>query len=276
MVVTYQQIKPAVACRYDAVSLGEVMLRLDPYDVPTARAREMRVFQGGGETNVACGLAYTFGLRAAVLTALVDDHVGTNIRNQLREAGVDTSRIIWFNTKSDGSRFSTDGKGTLMNGINFTFAGKGVIPSDTLYYRAHTPIRGLRPGDFDWAALFGREGVRVFNTGGIYTLISPSSSELALEAAELDRLVVIIDDLDRCLPKTAIATLEAIRLFLMVERTAFFIGADEVMIEYAVKEHFPDLPPSTGPLSYARNYLEKLIQVPVSYTPLTLPTIYSV
>jgi len=184
MVVTYQQIKPAVACRYDAVSLGEVMLRLDPYDVPTARAREMRVFQGGGETNVACGLAYTFGLRAAVLTALVDDHVGTNIRNQLREAGVDTSRIIWFNTRNDGSRFSTDGKGTLMNGINFTFAGKGVIPSDTLYYRAHTPIRELRPGDFDWAELFGREGVRVFNTGGIYTLISPTSSELALEAVE--------------------------------------------------------------------------------------------
>lgn len=83
-----------------------------------------------------------------------------------------------------------------------------------------------------------------------------------LEAAELDRLVVIIDDLDRCLPKTAIATLEAIRLFLMVERTAFVIGADEVMIEYAVREHFPDLPPSSGPLSYARNYLEKLIQVP--------------
>ena len=86
-------------------------------------------------------------------------------------------------------------------------------------------------------------------------------SEL-LEAADLDRLVVIIDDLDRCLPKTAIATLEAIRLFLMVERTAFVIGADELMIEYAVKEHFPDLPPSSGPLSYARNYLEKLIQVP--------------
>lgn len=83
-----------------------------------------------------------------------------------------------------------------------------------------------------------------------------------LEAADLDRLVVIIDDLDRCLPKTAIATLEAIRLFLMVERTAFVIGADEVMIEYAVREHFPDLPPSTGPLSYTRNYLEKLIQVP--------------
>jgi predicted KAP-like P-loop ATPase len=83
-----------------------------------------------------------------------------------------------------------------------------------------------------------------------------------LEAADIDQLVVIVDDLDRCLPETAIATLEAIRLFLFVPRTAFVIGADETMIEYAVREHFPDLPPSSGPVSYARNYLEKLIQVP--------------
>jgi predicted KAP-like P-loop ATPase len=83
-----------------------------------------------------------------------------------------------------------------------------------------------------------------------------------LEAADIDQLIVIVDDLDRCLPQTAIATLEAIRLFLFVERTAFVIGADELMIEYAVKEHFPDLPPTSGLVSYARNYLEKLIQVP--------------
>ncbi len=83
-----------------------------------------------------------------------------------------------------------------------------------------------------------------------------------LDAADIDQLVIIVDDLDRCLPNTAISTLEAIRLFLFVERTAFVIGADELMIEYAVREHFPDLPPSSGPVSYARNYLEKLIQVP--------------
>ncbi|HHJ4624060.1 MULTISPECIES: Qat anti-phage system ATPase QatA [Klebsiella/Raoultella group] len=83
-----------------------------------------------------------------------------------------------------------------------------------------------------------------------------------LDAAEIEKLVVIVDDLDRCLPKTAIETLEAIRLFLFVEKTAFVIGADEAMIEYAVKDHFPDLPQSIGPVSYARNYLEKLIQVP--------------
>jgi len=180
-VVSFREIKPADSCRYDGVALGEVMMRFDPYDVPTPLARNLRVFQGGGETNVACGLAYTFGLRAAVLTALVDDHIGKNIRNQLRTAGVDTSKIIWFNTKNDGSRFSTDGKGTLMNGVNFTYIGKGVIPSDTLYYRAHSAVRELREGDVDWDGLFGKEGVRLFSTGGIFTLISPTSADLALE-----------------------------------------------------------------------------------------------
>ena len=183
-IITYKQIKSADQCKYDGVSLGEVMMRLDPFDVPTARARQMRIFQGGGETNVACGLGYTFGLRTAVVTALVDDDIGKNIRNQLRESNVDTSKIIWFNTQNDDSRFSTDSKGTLMNGINFTFIGKGVIPSDTLYYRAHTPIRELREGDVDWDALFGKEGVRVFNTGGIYTLISPTSAGLAIQAVQ--------------------------------------------------------------------------------------------
>ncbi len=83
-----------------------------------------------------------------------------------------------------------------------------------------------------------------------------------LNVAKIDQLVVLIDDLDRCLPTTAIETLEAIRLFLFVPKTAFVIGADEAMIEYAVRQHFPDLPIASGPLPYARNYLEKLIQIP--------------
>ncbi len=183
-VVTYRQIKPADACRYDGVALGEVMLRFDPFDVPMPLARQARIYQGGGETNVAYGLAYAFGLRTAVLTALVDDHIGANIRNQLRAAGVDTGHIIWFNTKNDGSRFSTDQKGTLMNGVMITYIGKGILPSDTLYYRAHAAVRELREGDIDWDALFGAHGVRVFNTGGIYTLISPTSAGLAIEGVK--------------------------------------------------------------------------------------------
>ena len=182
--VPYHSLKPAAACRYDLIALGEVMLRFDPRDVPTARMRDnIRVSQGGGETNVACGAAYTFGLRAAVLTALVDDPVGENIRNQLREAGVDVSNVRWWNTAADGGAYSTDQKGTLHNGISFTTAGRGVLPSETVYYRANTPAARMKPGDFDFERLFGREGARVFSTGGILTLIGNDTADLAIEAA---------------------------------------------------------------------------------------------
>ncbi|MEN8156266.1 MAG: sugar kinase [Bacteroidota bacterium] len=183
-IIKYNEIKSADKCKYDGMSLGEVMLRIDPYDVPTARARQLRVSQGGGETNVACGISYTFGLRSTVLTALVDDNIGLNIRNQLREVGVDTSNIIWFNTDNDGSPHSTDQKGGLTNGINFTYNGKGVIPSDTVYYRAHSAIRELRVDDYDWERLFGEEGVRTFNTGGIFTLLSERSAGVAMAAVQ--------------------------------------------------------------------------------------------
>lgn len=113
---------------------------------------------------------------------------------------------------------------------------------------------------------------------GVEALLKPESSEhksvpdeiaafrkafdKLLEDAGIQQLVVLIDDLDRCLPDTAIETLEAVRLFVFTSRTAFVVAADEAMIEYAVRKHFPDLPDSTGPRDYARNYLEKLIQVP--------------
>ncbi len=149
----------------DAVALGEVMMRIDPGDVPTRRARFARIWHGGGETNVAEGLSACFGLKTGIVTGLVDDGIGRNIENQLREAGVDTSHIIWFDTGGKG-KFSTDGKGTLHNGINFTWSGKGVLPSVTEYYRAHTPVRELKPGDVDWDTIFSG-GVRWFHTGGI-------------------------------------------------------------------------------------------------------------
>ncbi len=182
-VVKYTDIKKAG--RYDGMSLGEVMLRIDPRDIPTARARDnIRLSQGGGETNVACGLSYTFGMKTAVLTALLDDPVGENIRNQLREAGVDTSNVIWWDQKNDGSKYSADGKGALHNGINFTYVGAGILPSDTTYYRANSVATRLQPGDFDFDALFGDDGVRVFNTGGILTLIGENTADLAIEAAQ--------------------------------------------------------------------------------------------
>lgn len=177
------KLKSVEETRYDAMSLGEVMMRIDPGDIPTARARTARIWQGGGETNVTVGLSYTFGLRAAIVTALVDDGIGRNIENQLRETGIDTDHIVWFNNSGKGAH-STDAKGTLHNGINFTWKGKGVLPSVTEYYRAHTPITVLGPGEVDWDRLFGELGTRWFNTGGIYTLLSPMTAELALEAMQ--------------------------------------------------------------------------------------------
>jgi len=92
--------------------------------------------------------------------------------------------------------------------------------------------------------------------------------EELLKTAKIDRLVVLVDDLDRCIPETAIAILEAIRLFLYVPGTIFILAADENMIAYAVRKHFPDLPASVGPADYTRNYLEKLIQLPFRVPPL--------
>ena len=166
--------------RYDAASLGEVMMRIDPGDVPTPRARAARIWHGGGETNMSEGLAAAFGLRTAVVTALVDDGIGRNIEIQLREAGVDTTNIIWFSNSGKGA-FATDAKGTLHNGINFTWKGRGVLPSVTEYYRAHTPASQLKPGDIDWEAFFSK-GVRWFNTGGIFACIGPKTAAVALEA----------------------------------------------------------------------------------------------
>jgi len=176
------ELKAASECKYDALALGEVMMRIDPGDVPTARTRTGRIWHGGGETNVAEGLSYCFGLRAAVVTALVDDGIGRNIEAQLREAGVDTSLVVWFDTKGEG-RFATDAKGTLCNGINFTWSGKGVLPSVTEYYRAHTAIRELKAGDLDWDGIFA-SGVRWFHSGGIYNVISPTSGDVTLEAMQ--------------------------------------------------------------------------------------------
>ena len=177
------EIRDASECRFDAIALGEVMMRIDPGDLPMARARTARIWHGGGETNVAEGLSCAFGMRAGVVTALVDDGIGRNIENQLREAGVATDQIIWFDTAGKGS-WSTDGKGTLHNGLNFTWSGKGVLPSVTEYYRAHTPVREVGPGDVDWEYLFGELGVRWFSTGGIYTLLSPKTAGLAKQAME--------------------------------------------------------------------------------------------
>jgi 2-dehydro-3-deoxygluconokinase len=112
---------------------------------------------------------------------MVDDGFGRNIECQFKEAGVDTSHVIWFTPGGKSGKYVTDKKGTLMNGINATFRGKGVVPSKTEYYRAHSPVREVGAEDYDFDALFGKEGARWAHTGGIYSLLSPKTAETAIE-----------------------------------------------------------------------------------------------
>jgi predicted KAP-like P-loop ATPase len=145
---------------------------------------------------------------------------------------------------------SPDQIGTVLEKINATIGGLKDLTPDQIKEHLTEASTFLKPAEAAEA--------------NVPEIIHHFRKEFAdlLEEAKIDQLVVLIDDLDRCLPATAIATLEAIRLFLFVPKTAFVIGADEGMIEYAVRQHFPDLPLASGPVSYTRNYLEKLIQVP--------------
>ena len=181
------QIKPSSECRYDEVSLGEVMLRLDPGDVRIHTARNFRVWEGGGEYNVARGLRRCFGLRTAVVTALVDNAVGRLVEDFMLQGGVDISWVKWV---------ASDGVGrTARNGLNFTEAGFGARGAVGVSDRGHTAISQMRADDVDWASLFGG-GVRWLHTGGIFAALSETSAETcvaAIQAAKKAGVVVSYD-----------------------------------------------------------------------------------
>ncbi|MCL4180281.1 MAG: sugar kinase [Verrucomicrobia bacterium] len=172
-------IKPAGACRYDMVALGEIMLRLDPGEGRVRTAREFRVWEGGGEYNVARGLRRCFGLRTAVCTAFADNDVGRLLEDFILQGGVDTSWIKWV---------PYDGVGrAVRNGLNFTERGFGVRGAVGIPDRGHTAAAQLKPGDFDWEELFGRQGVRWLHTGGIFAALSDTTPPLVIEAVRAAR-----------------------------------------------------------------------------------------
>ncbi|MDR2566384.1 MAG: sugar kinase [Bifidobacteriaceae bacterium] len=162
--------------RYDIVALGEVMLRLDPGEGRVHTATSFTVAEGGGEYNVARGLASVFGLRAAVVTALVDNPVGRLIEARIRAGGVDADFVKWV---------AFDGIGReSRNGLNFTERGFGVRGAVGVSDRGHTAISQMTPDAVDWDTLFGRLGTRWFHTGGIYCGLSEQSSRTALAAVK--------------------------------------------------------------------------------------------
>jgi 2-dehydro-3-deoxygluconokinase len=169
-------IKSKDNCRWDVVSLGEVMLRLDPGAGRVHTTRSFEVWEGGGEYNVARGLRRCFGLDAAVVTALADNPVGRLVQDLINQGGVDQSHVKWI--KYDGVGRS------VRNGLNFTERGFGVRAALGCSDRGHTAVSQLKPGDIDWEKIFGKEGARWFHTGGIFCALSETTPEVAREAME--------------------------------------------------------------------------------------------
>ena len=167
-------IRPASECRYDVVSLGEVMLRLDPGEGRIRTARSFRACEGGGEYNVARGLRRAFGLRGAIVTALADNEIGRLVEDLILTGGLDTQFIRWV---------PYDGIGrTVRNGLNFTERGFGVRGAVGVSDRGHTAASQLKPADVDWEHLFGDLGVRWLHTGGIFAALSESTAQTVIEA----------------------------------------------------------------------------------------------
>ena len=169
-------IKLKDSCAFDEVSLGEIMLRLDPGEGRIRTAREFRVWEGGGEYNVARGLRKCFGLKTAVVTAFVDNEVGHLIEDFIMQGGVCTDFIQW---RAD------DGIGrSVRNGLNFTERGYGIRGAVGVPDRGNTAASQLKPGDVDWEHLFGKLGVRWFHTGGIFAALSETTAALTIEAVK--------------------------------------------------------------------------------------------
>jgi 2-dehydro-3-deoxygluconokinase len=171
------KIKSKDKCKWDIVSLGEVMLRLDPCDKRIHTTRTFEVWEGGGEYNVARGLKRCFGLEAAIVTALADNPVGRLVQDLIYQGGVDQTHCKWV---------KYDGVGrTVRNGLNFTERGFGVRAALGCSDRGHTAVAQLKRGDIDWEKIFGEEGARWFHTGGIFCALSESTPEVAKEAMEV-------------------------------------------------------------------------------------------
>ena len=169
-------IKENSKCKYDIVSLGEVMIRFDPRDKRIHTARSFDVWEGGGEYNVARGLKRCFKKEAAVVTAIVDNPLGHLLEDLIFQGGVSTEYVKWVPFDGIGRKVRV--------GLNFTERGLGVRAALGCSDRAHSAASQLKKGDIDWQQIFGKHGVRWFHTGGIYAALSETTPEVIIEACK--------------------------------------------------------------------------------------------
>ena len=163
-------------CKYDQISLSEVMLRLDPGEGRIRTARQFTAWEGGGEYNTSRGLRKCFNCQTAVCTAFVDNEVGHLIEDFIMQGGVATDFVLW--REDDGSGRSR------RNGLNFTERGFGIRGAVGVSDRGHSAASQLKPGDFDWDHIFGKTGTRWLHTGGIFAALSETTAALAIEAVQ--------------------------------------------------------------------------------------------
>ena len=168
------QIKHASECTYDILSLGEVMLRLDPGDGRIRTTRQFQAWEGGGEYNVARGLRRCFKQRAALVSSFVDNEVGRLLEDLMLQGGVNLDHVKWVEHDGLGRKSR--------NGLNFTERGFGVRAALGCSDRGHTAASQLKAGDIDWEHIFGTLGVRWFHTGGIFGALSDTTPDVIKEA----------------------------------------------------------------------------------------------
>ena len=150
------------------------MLRFDPGDERIHTARSFRVWEGGGEYNVARNLAKCFRLDTAVVTALADNQIGRLVEDLISQGRVDISEIVWRET--DGI------SAAVRNGVYFMERGFGSRAPAGCSDRANTAVSRLKPGDIDWEDIFRNKGARWFHTGGIFAALSETTAQVAAEA----------------------------------------------------------------------------------------------
>lgn len=173
---------------YDAVALGEVMLRLDPGEGRIRTASTFTAWEGGGEYNVVRGLSTVFGMETSLLSSIVDNDIGELILSRIRSSGVGTSHIHHAPFDGIGRR--------ARNALNFTERGFGMRGARGVSDRAHSPASQLTPDDFDLARLFEEEGTRWLHTGAIFAGLSDVAADTAfsvMDAARQSGAVVSID-----------------------------------------------------------------------------------
>ena len=170
------KIKPASECKFDQISLGEVMLRLDPGEGRIRNARSFTAWEGGGEYNTSRGLRKCFGLRTAVVSAFVDNEIGRLVEDFIMQGGVATDFIQWREDDGIGRN--------VRNGLNFTERGFGIRGAVGSPDRGNTAASQLKPGDIDWDHIFGTLGARWFHTGGIFAALSESAAATTIEAVK--------------------------------------------------------------------------------------------